>query len=680
MIKELHLTNFRKHENTATIFNKGLTVLKGANEHGKTTILESILYAMYGAKALRTPLADTVTYGKSENALKVVMLFEFDGVEYSITRAKSGAELRYAGNVVTGQTEVRSFMERLLGATADTATSLLFADQNAVRGVLAGGAAAAGSLVEKLANLDIIEGLVERIQAQLPTGNTNILVGQIGALERSIHEELIAPDDTECKLALANFKKAKADADTFALNNFTSEEIGLKAENTIAKAKLIKITNAEVMEKRKKWTEVAEAPISEPRVSMEQIVQNEVAALDAEKAQKRWNAYKTIFDSTDQAWEGTNTAFYKKLAETPDQLKTLNKQIQEIKLNIRSKQAMLINEKECSFCKKDLSNVPEVAEINLAVTEEIGKYKIAVDQLEDFYANLEAEYDELKKLERVTNNIKIKADSNYWEVSNDIPPVAKWKGDPPVAPDAVMDMSQYRKQWVTYTELINKREAAKTVLGTLTLVEEVDITEAEAILKECEEYEKELALKLRHAVSLETLYDKALSAYDKQVAVHHMQLLAKDKARQDLENLKESIAKMEAHNALIKKLRSARGPITSKLWNTVLAGVAYHFERIRGTASVVTRDAEGFKVDGRSVAGLSGSTLDSLGLAIRIALSKLFLPNARFMFLDEVAAGCDEQRELAMLGVVAAAGFEQVLLVTHSNLGDSLADNLVSLG
>jgi len=49
------------------------------------------------------------------------------------------------------------------------------------------------------------------------------------------------------------------------------------------------------------------------------------------------------------------------------------------------------------------------------------------------------------------------------------------------------------------------------------------------------------------------------------------------------------------------------------------------------------------------------------------------------MFLDEVAAGCDSQREIAMLGAVAAAGFEQVLLVTHSDLGDSLADNLVKL-
>lgn len=109
----------------------------------------------------------------------------------------------------------------------------------------------------------------------------------------------------------------------------------------------------------------------------------------------------------------------------------------------------------------------------------------------------------------------------------------------------------------------------------------------------------------------------------------------------------------------------------------MLGSVSHYFSAIRGTRSVLTRTAEGFSVNGRSVEGLSGSTQDALGLAIRIALSKTFLPGLPLLVLDEPFAGCDEARELAGLGMIAAAGFEQTILITHSDLADALADSLL---
>jgi ABC-type transport system involved in cytochrome bd biosynthesis fused ATPase/permease subunit len=119
--------------------------------------------------------------------------------------------------------------------------------------------------------------------------------------------------------------------------------------------------------------------------------------------------------------------------------------------------------------------------------------------------------------------------------------------------------------------------------------------------------------------------------------------------------------------------------IANKLWGSVLAGVGSYFSQIRGERSVVSRTEDGFTVNGSGVAGLSGSTLDALGLAIRLALVKTFMPTVGFISLDEPAAACDEQRELAMLGVIAAAGFDQVILVTHSDAPEALAQNLVQI-
>jgi ABC-type transport system involved in cytochrome bd biosynthesis fused ATPase/permease subunit len=99
---------------------------------------------------------------------------------------------------------------------------------------------------------------------------------------------------------------------------------------------------------------------------------------------------------------------------------------------------------------------------------------------------------------------------------------------------------------------------------------------------------------------------------------------------------------------------------------------------MRGVPSVVSREGKQFKVDGRAGA-LSGSTLDILGLSIRVALTRMFLPNATFLILDEPAAAMDDQRTAATMGFLVAAGFPQTLLVTHEEMSESVADNLIRI-
>jgi len=127
----------------------------------------------------------------------------------------------------------------------------------------------------------------------------------------------------------------------------------------------------------------------------------------------------------------------------------------------------------------------------------------------------------------------------------------------------------------------------------------------------------------------------------------------------------------------VKKLRGIRPQVASQLWGTVLGAISHYFTQIRGTTSTVTKDTAGFKVNGRSVKGLSGSTQDALGLAIRMSLSKLFLPNVPFLSLDESFAGADDSRELNGVGTLSTAGFGQIVMITHSDQPESFADNLI---
>ena len=124
MLRTLTLKNFRKHEDLALDLNQGIIALRGNNEAGKSSLIEAIAYALFGAKACRESLDNVVTYGRPVSSLLVRMVLEVDGIEYTVKRSKSGAELTYGQHSVTGQNEVTDFFERLFGAPASVASSL----------------------------------------------------------------------------------------------------------------------------------------------------------------------------------------------------------------------------------------------------------------------------------------------------------------------------------------------------------------------------------------------------------------------------------------------------------------------------------------------------------------------------------------------------------------------------
>lgn len=90
----LELENFRQYAHAQVAFEQGVTAIVGANGAGKTTLVEAILWALYGARALREG-ADTLRFLWSQGGAKVRVTLEFElsRRRYRVRRSPTEAEL-----------------------------------------------------------------------------------------------------------------------------------------------------------------------------------------------------------------------------------------------------------------------------------------------------------------------------------------------------------------------------------------------------------------------------------------------------------------------------------------------------------------------------------------------------------------------------------------------------------
>ena len=114
MLNNLTLTNFRKHQNLSVDFTPGMNVIRAANEIGKSSLIESVAYALFGSRSLRTPIEQTVTWGEPVNTLKVELAVTVGGKVYNFKRSKSGAEVTVHGTVEKGSGATPGVPERSL--------------------------------------------------------------------------------------------------------------------------------------------------------------------------------------------------------------------------------------------------------------------------------------------------------------------------------------------------------------------------------------------------------------------------------------------------------------------------------------------------------------------------------------------------------------------------------------
>lgn len=682
MLISLKLKNFKKHEDLAISFTEGLNVIRGLNENGKSTVVQAVAYALYGARALPLSLDETVTWGKPASSLKVELTFQHDNQMYTIARSKSGAELVGEPVQSSGQTEVTAFVERLFKTTASVAQATMLTNQSELQSGLESSSTA---LIEKLANMSLIDELVGKVQEQLPTGSTKLLEAQLASSEGATAPEAPSPD--------------LEDAATKAL----IEALGLRSNLAIVEAEaqrlkaldedvVARMTANEATAKRrgKILDELSKLPtelVLQPEPDIEALEAAATAQTEQLELAKAWKTFQRI-PHQDESY-GTVEAFKAEAEAIDKQVQSLQTKRQECLVALAGLKPLLITESACGLCGKDLSQVPEVVQKNIdtqakiSATEGVLKYAEAGLETELARKREILKYDKMfDAVEKFDGTPFVKLDLTV------VPPKATWTGGDV---HILIDGNDY-------TSAIKSARLVKALNEKLKRGFELADAKRETLQVQLEQetlfviYEQdgetrkeysEICNKLRELQNAVKAADRLAASSEAEVvkakAVYEANVKAWDALQTSRKTLAEGVQEHQRNNSLIKKLREARPAVAKQLWSIVLAGVSHYFSQVRGVQSTVTREGQGFSIDGKPVAAYSGSTKDSLALAVRVVLQKTFLPDLDFAIFDEVASACDDSRESEMLAMLSTCGLKQVVLVTHSDLADSYAANVIRI-
>jgi DNA repair exonuclease SbcCD ATPase subunit len=698
MIKSLTLTCFGKHEQAVFNFSEGTTVWRGANESGKSTALSGLAYALFGSRALPSTLEDMVTWGRNARELKAVVEYG----DFTIARSKGGAEVTSMGQVlVTGQVEVTKFCENLLGCDASTATNLMFAGQTGLRGVLESGPKATATLLEQVSGFDLFDRVLDAAQSRLSLGSAAIqedrlrnLLSQLEAIPR-----VDAPDEVSYRAERSGLTVRSAEiADELKVlqPNLGEVDAAIAAEVHVRTQRDQAVVEINRVQKQIEDNDTETARIPRDGKVVDTSALEKRIACAAEHA-TTLAAYQK-FQSVPEVDRWTRAEFDTHLADIDAALKAEQVRTTDLAQAIKVAEAKLISSSTCGFCGQDVSAFPEVARKNAELQAEIQASQKGLEEANQTIGHLEAGRQSLLSIQvrapRVIATVK-GIEAYLDRDDNLVPPKFSWRGEVPSAER--VDVAALQKELASLKEanratiantaklelLVEQRAKLQARLRELTerrdkirVMSDDDfqyLTNKSTVLRATiESLGKEREKVAAEVQALEQAYTKALD-----------QWLQSETARVDIqariEETKAEIETLQVNNLLVRKIRAARPVVGNKLWSMVLASVSAIFSQMRGEDSIVQKGEAGFLINGKAATSYSGSTLDLLGLALRCALIKTFVPNCSFLVLDEPSSACDQARTNAMLGYIAASGFKQVLLVTHNEASESFADNLIEL-
>ncbi|MEX2423802.1 MAG: SMC family ATPase [Acidimicrobiia bacterium] len=194
----LHLAGFTAYRAPTDIDFQGadLFALTGPTGSGKSSIIDAICFALYGAIPRLTGVAPVVSLGKPEARIRLV--FEVEGETWTVSRlivrhgegaSQRDVRLEGPGVALEGVREVDARIVRLLGLGFDHFTRTVVLPQGRFAAFLEDGPAAREKLLKQLLDLGVYEEMRKR-----GASHATRLEGEIAVIDAQCHDLLVDED------------------------------------------------------------------------------------------------------------------------------------------------------------------------------------------------------------------------------------------------------------------------------------------------------------------------------------------------------------------------------------------------------------------------------------------------------------------------------------------------------
>ena len=223
-LHRLRLVNFRQHSDTELEFGAGITGIIGPNGSGKTTILEAIAWALYGAQAARGDKDSIRRIGaKGRAGVEVELEFRLGPHEYRVTRSLSTAALHQDGRLVANSLKtVTDKLGQALGMTHQEFFSTYFTGQKELKVMAALGKTERAAFLSQVLGYERLRLAQERVREV-----RNTLAAELRGLESALPDPQALAEQrrgAEARLAAARETTGAAEAARAAAQQLLERE------------------------------------------------------------------------------------------------------------------------------------------------------------------------------------------------------------------------------------------------------------------------------------------------------------------------------------------------------------------------------------------------------------------------------------------------------------------------
>lgn len=709
----IETTNFKKLECFAADFTDGLNVIVGGNFQGKSTLLQAVSVAMFGVSAAPDKKERLVTRGRK--GMSITLDFEHEGQRYRIVRDLKNSKILNSegGEVAVGNTPCTKFITELFKLSLKDYNLFVQSAQHETAAILTFGATELQRRVETFSGAELIDSILKLARSKLSKLETELdltppvdLEQAAAAAESStkqravceaalqVHGTQLALAEESCDQAVSRFKALSSDFEkqvslTNRLHILKTEAAGVADKLTHLQQLLGDPVDLEPLQDQAAHAKQAHAEATIKRSDAEQlsksIRQLEAAKQEAQSALERELEFSKLKAQLDDKLESTAT----ELAEVAASLKA--------KLAAKKELQDHLSEGVCSACKRPFDgHDTSTAEKSLATAvSECEATSTIKSNLEALKGQLVAE---LKNVPRFTTG----NEDRLAKICSDLQSQVKTaEGAPPPPGKAELD-TLYETLIEASAAVESAHKHNKKIADAANDIANLDhraaelqsvIQKTEAALALAAPISQEDVNRLQEDAEKATETLRTLKADERVIRIELGQAVTAEKAAADAlqheEEMKLLMGKLafsiDQHKRLIKFLSDSRTTYLSRVWEQIV-NTASHYVTVasRGAITKIDRSDTGefmFEEDGywMHTSGSSGAQKGYLGVALRVALSKVLYGSTGLLILDEPTESMNDEHAQQLCGSLMGLG-GQLLLVTHRNLERLSAQNVIEIG